>query len=68
MSSPAAKRDITTEPLPSDAALAAFPREVKESGMTDDELRGYFEELRDEVYQERHGGSRRTNRLQQRLR
>ncbi len=41
--------------LPSDAALASFRREVEESGLTDDELRAFFEEVREEIYQEKHG-------------
>ena len=46
------------EPLPSDVALAPFRREVKESGMTDQELLGLFEEARDEAYQEKQGRCR----------
>jgi hypothetical protein len=41
--------------LPSDEALAPFRREVAESGMTDEELRTFFEDVREEVYQEKHG-------------
>jgi hypothetical protein len=41
--------------LPSDEALAPFRKEVAESGMTDDELFEFFEGVRDEVYQEKHG-------------
>jgi hypothetical protein len=42
--------------LPSDDALAPFRKEVADSGMTDDELLKLFEEAREEVYQEKHGG------------
>jgi hypothetical protein len=41
--------------LPSDEALAPFRKEVAESGMTDDELLEFFEGVREEVYQEKHG-------------
>jgi hypothetical protein len=41
--------------LPSDQALAPFRKEVTESGMTDAELLKYFEVVREEVYQEKHG-------------
>ena len=43
--------------LPSDVALTPFRREVKESGISDEELLGFFEELRDENYREKHGQS-----------
>jgi hypothetical protein len=42
-------------PLPSDEALAPFRKEFAESGMTDDELLKFFEEVREEVYQEKQG-------------
>ena len=38
-----------------DEALARFRRQVAESGMTDDELGSFFEEVREEVWQEKHG-------------
>lgn len=41
--------------LPSDKVLAAFRREVKTSGMSDEEVRAFFEEVREEVYRETHG-------------
>ena len=41
--------------LPSDEALAPFRRQVAESGMSDVELREFFEEVRQEVYQDKHG-------------
>lgn len=47
--------------LPSDEALAPFRREVAESGMSDDELRAFFEELREEVYREKHGRPSKTS-------
>jgi predicted transcriptional regulator len=38
-----------------DQALAPFRRQVEESGMTDDQLADFFEEVREEVWQEKHG-------------
>jgi hypothetical protein len=38
-----------------DEALAPFRRQVAESGISDDELGAFFEEVRDEVWQEKHG-------------
>ena len=38
-----------------DQALAPFRRQVEESGMTDDELGDFFEEVREEVWREKHG-------------
>ncbi len=42
--------------FPSDKALAPFRKEIAESGMTDDKLLKFFEEVREEVYQEKHEG------------
>jgi hypothetical protein len=36
-----------------DEALAPFRRQVQESGLTDEELRAFFEEVREEVWRER---------------
>jgi len=36
-------------------ALAPFRRQVSESGISDDELNSFFEEVRDEVWQQKHG-------------
>jgi hypothetical protein len=36
-----------------DAILAPFRKEVEESGMTDEELRDFFSEVRDEVRAEK---------------
>lgn len=52
---PPAERASLQGTLPSDEALAPFRREVAESGMTDEELRDFFEEVREEVYREKHG-------------
>lgn len=41
--------------LPSDEALASFRQEVAQSGITDPELLAFFEEVREEVYHEKHG-------------
>lgn len=54
------ERDIQ-EPSAVDQALAPFRREVEASGMTDDELGDFFEEVREEVWQEKHGGSGTTS-------
>jgi len=42
-------------------ALAPFRRQVEESGMTDDELGDFFEEVREEVWQEKHGRPNKTS-------
>ena len=47
--------------IPSDEALAPFRRDVAESGMTDEELLHFFEEMREEVYQEKHGRPSKTS-------
>jgi len=39
--------------LLSDEALAPFREEVAKSGMTDEEIRAFFEEVREEVHQEK---------------
>jgi hypothetical protein len=41
-------------------ALAPFRRQVEESGMTDQELGDFFEEIREEVWQEKHGRPSKT--------
>jgi hypothetical protein len=38
-----------------DAALASFCRQIEESGMSDSELADFFEEIREEVWQEKYG-------------
>jgi len=38
-----------------DEALAPFRRQVEESGMTDEELDAFFQEVREEVWQEKQG-------------
>ena len=42
-------------------ALAPFRRQVEESGLSDDELGAFFEEVRDEVWQEKHGKAKNTS-------
>ena len=54
------ERDIQ-EPAAVDQALAPFRRQVEESGMTDDELGDFFEEVREEVWQEKHGRPSKTS-------
>ena len=54
------ERDIQ-EPSAVDQALAPFRREVEASGLTDDELRDFFDEVREEVWQEKHGGPSKTS-------
>jgi hypothetical protein len=49
------QRDIQ-EPAAVEQVLAAFRRQVEESGMTDDELGDFFEEVREEVWEAKHGG------------
>jgi plasmid stability protein len=50
-------RVAASRPLPSDEALAPFRREVAESGISDEELRTFFEEVREEVYRVKDGPS-----------
>ena len=47
------ERDIKG-PVAVDEALGPFRRQVEESGMTDDELGAFFEEVREEVWQDKH--------------
>ncbi len=54
------ERDIQ-EPSAVDQALAPFRREVEASGMNDDVLGDFFEEAREEVWQEKHGGPGKTS-------
>ena len=47
-------RDLTAfRPTDVDAALAPFRRQVEESGLTDAQLEEFFEEVREEVWQEK---------------
>ena len=48
----------TQSPARADEALAPFRRQVEESGLSDDDLGDFFEEVRDEVYGEKDGRSR----------
>lgn len=48
------ERDIEG-PAGSDQALAPFRRQVEESGLSDDDLGAFFDEVRDEVWREKHG-------------
>ena len=41
-----------------DEALAPFRRQVEESGLSDEELSAFFEEVRDEVWREKQGRAR----------
>jgi hypothetical protein len=54
-SAPTASASVGPPRLPSDDALAPFRKEVADSGMTDDELLNFFEGVREEVYQQKHG-------------
>lgn len=54
------ERDIQ-EPAAVNQALATFRRQVEESGMTDDEVGDFFEEVREEVWQEKHGRPSKTS-------
>ncbi len=40
-----------------DELLAPFRKQVEDSGMTDEQLGGFFEEVREEVWREKHGSS-----------
>ena len=49
-----------------DTTLAPFRKQVAESGMTEDELNEFFQEIREEVWQEQvTATSIRTNRISQ---
>lgn len=54
------ERDIQG-PAAVEQALAPFRRQVEESGMTDDELGDFFEGVREEVWQEKHGQPSKTS-------
>jgi hypothetical protein len=54
------ERDIQ-EPAAVDQALAPFRGQVEASGMTDDALADFFEEVREEVWQEKHGRQSKTS-------
>ena len=48
-------RDLTSlRPADVDAALAPFRRQVEESRLTDAQLEDFFEEVREEVWHEKH--------------
>jgi hypothetical protein len=53
------ERDIQRPAV--DHALAPFRRQLEESGISDDELGAFFEEVREEVWQEKHGGPSKTS-------
>ncbi|MFO0952189.1 MAG: hypothetical protein U0835_13775 [Isosphaeraceae bacterium] len=40
-----------------DRALRPFRRQVEDSGVTDEELRSFFEEVRDDVWRDRQPGA-----------
>jgi hypothetical protein len=42
-------------------ALAPFRSQIAESGISDDELGSFFEEVREEVWQEKHGRPSKTS-------
>jgi hypothetical protein len=44
-----------------DEALAPFRRQVEESGMSDEDVQSFFEDVRDEVWAERHGRHTRSS-------
>jgi len=48
-------RDLHTPTL--DEVLAPFRRQVEESGMSDDELAAFFEEVREDVWREKQAKS-----------
>lgn len=54
-------RPVAATLLPSDEALAGFRKEVQESGITDEELFTLVEEVREEVYREKHGRPSKTS-------
>jgi hypothetical protein len=54
------ERDIHG-PATMDEALGPFRSQVEESGMTDDELAHFFEGVREEVWQEKHGPPKETS-------
>ncbi len=47
------ERELTSQAV--NDALAPFRKQVEESGITDEELTKFFEEVRDEVWREKHG-------------
>jgi hypothetical protein len=51
-------RDIDTESL--DVILAPVRRDFEESGMTDDDLAALIEEVREDIWREKHGRPSKT--------
>ena len=49
--------DVVTKPT-LDEILAPFRRQVDESGMSDEDLDLFYENLRNEVWGEKHGGAK----------
>ena len=47
---------VLRAPRTFDEILAPFRQSVADSGMTDDELDAFFREVRQEVWDEKHGG------------
>jgi hypothetical protein len=41
--------------LTADELLAPFRKQVEDSGMTDEQLEGFFEGVREEIWREKHG-------------
>ena len=52
-------RDIQAESL--DAILAPVRRDFEESGMTDEDLAALVEEVREDIWREKHGRSSKTS-------
>jgi hypothetical protein len=40
-----------------DELLAPFRKQVEESGMTEEQIEGFFDEVREEIWREKHGSS-----------
>ena len=49
------RRLIARDIQSADEALAPFRRQIEESGLSDADLGAFFEEVREEVWQQRHG-------------
>lgn len=49
--------EVVTKPT-LDEILTPFRQQVADSGMSDDELEAFYQDLREETWEERHGGNK----------
>lgn len=49
-------RSMLQVPMSVDEALAPFRRQIEESGLSDDELEVFFEEVREDIWRDKQAG------------